>query len=143
LYSAILFLFFFLSLIQENRKVKVTVEKTFRGRKYPKLVEIESVSYKTDYRLLSKVDESLYCKIAAESVDKILAPTIELPPLLRAFIEKETNQKNPTTKVIIQQSRDNVYRLAKDDEKPNSFLEMGVGKPISMRFYEGIDLTAK
>jgi small subunit ribosomal protein S34 len=128
----------FFNLLQENRKVKVIVEKTFRGRKYPKLVEINSVSYKTDYRLLSKNEEQLYCKVSSGPTEKILAPTIELPPLLRVFVEKETLQTNPTAKVVIKMGRDNVYRLPKDGERPNVHLEMGLGKPQATKFYEGL-----
>jgi small subunit ribosomal protein S34 len=74
-------------ILQDLRKVRVWAEKVFRGRKYPKIVEVCSVSYKPDYRLIPKDEEEEYCK--AESLVtldkvKVLPRTVPFPPLLRA-----------------------------------------------------------
>jgi small subunit ribosomal protein S34 len=66
--------------------VRIWAEKVFRGRKYPKIVEVCSASYKADYRLLPKDEEEAYCKtdsqVTLEKV-KILPRTMPFPPLLR------------------------------------------------------------
>lgn len=73
-------------ILQDNRKVRVWAEKVFRGRKYPKIVEVCSVSYKADYRLIPKDEEEEYCKteshLTLEKV-KILPRAVPFPPLLR------------------------------------------------------------
>jgi small subunit ribosomal protein S34 len=73
-------------MLQDNRKVRVWAEKVFRGRKYPKIVEVCSVSYKADYRLIPKDEEEEYCKteslLTLDKV-KILPRTVPFPPLLR------------------------------------------------------------
>ncbi|CAO1334244.1 unnamed protein product [Diamesa hyperborea] len=123
---------------EENRKVKVTVEKVFRGRKYPKPVEIYSASYKTDYRLLSKSEESDYCKIV-DCKEKIIPQTMDFPPLLKHFLMQETGKTEAELKlkVVHKEGRDKISRLAKDGETPNINLSINVGKPSSANLYEG------
>lgn len=73
-------------IFQDPRKVRVWAEKVFRGRKYPKIVEICSASYKPDYRLIPKDEEESYCKTdSLGTLEKIniLPQTIPFPPLLR------------------------------------------------------------
>jgi small subunit ribosomal protein S34 len=73
-------------ILQDPRKVRVWAEKVFRGRKYPKIVEVCSVSYKADYRLIPKDEEEEYCKTDSHlTMDKvkILPRTVPFPPLLR------------------------------------------------------------
>jgi small subunit ribosomal protein S34 len=74
-------------ILQDPRKVRVWAEKVFRGRKYPKIVEVCSVSYKADYRLIPKDEEEEYCKTESHlTMDKVkvLPRTVPFPPLLRA-----------------------------------------------------------
>ncbi|XP_055627805.1 uncharacterized protein LOC129769509 [Toxorhynchites rutilus septentrionalis] len=124
---------------EETRKVKITVEKTFRGRKFPKLVEINSVSYKADYRLLHKHEEQGYCR-TLEQEEKIIPREIDMPPLLRDFIAKETGKSNPKLEIRIKPGHNNVYRLAKEGESPNVELSMGIGKPASPSLYANCDI---
>lgn len=112
------------------------VEKTFRGRTLPKLVEICSTSYKTDYQLIPKNKEAEICRPWKEPDMKILSPHIEFPPLLREFIVKETGQQNPQLNLIINPSREKLARLAKDGEVPNMKITMGLGKPASPNLYK-------
>ena len=73
-------------ILQDPRKVRVWAEKVVRERKYPKIVEICSASYKPDYLLIPKDEEEAYCKTeslgALEKVN-ILPRTIPFPTLLR------------------------------------------------------------
>ncbi|XP_061388638.1 uncharacterized protein LOC133323697 [Musca vetustissima] len=122
------------------RKVKVTVEKTWRGVTLPKPVEIFSTSYKADYELVDKEDEHKYLQNTAKVEEKILNPFVEFPPLLREFISEETGNTNPQMKVHFKQTDNKFVRLAKDGEKPTIQVTMGLGQPstIAKKFYEGV-----
>lgn len=67
------------------RKVIVHVEKIFRGKRYKDPVEIYSVSYKPDYRLIPKDEEQLWWDRVASSQprEKVVPGSVELPPLMR------------------------------------------------------------
>uniref|UniRef100_A0A182QUR8 28S ribosomal protein S34, mitochondrial n=1 Tax=Anopheles farauti TaxID=69004 RepID=A0A182QUR8_9DIPT len=121
------------------RKVRVTVEKTFRGRKYPNPVQIESVSYKADYRLLSKHEEAAYCKFT-ERQEKIFPREIDLPPLLKEFVARETGKPAPMVPIKLQAGRENRYRLAKEGEQPTVEVTMSIGKPASPSLYANCEL---
>lgn len=73
--------------LQENkaRKVIVFVEKIFRGTQYPEPVEIYSVSYKPDYRLIPKDEEQLWWDRLANCKprENVIPGLIELPPLMK------------------------------------------------------------
>lgn len=131
-----MFLIYFL---QGDRKVKVFVEKTFRGRTSPKLVEICSTSYKADYLLVPK-DQEADLLSTPPAQERILPRTMEFPPLLREFIKRETGQANPQLPVRIKANREKIARLAGDGEVPNVSLSMSLGKPISPRLFKGLDL---
>lgn len=128
--------------MDENRKMKVWVQKVFRGRLYKNPVEIERASYKTDYRLLSKHEEKDYCQIIEDfSNDKVLiANKMELPPLLKEMISREKGEKNPQMQVKIKCGHNKLHRLARDGEKPTLEIPINIGKPASLSLYEGIKL---
>ena len=128
--------------MDENRKMKVWVQKVFRGRLYEHPVEIERVSYKTDYRLLSKHEEKDYCQIIENfSNDKVLiASKMELPPLLKEMIKREKGDNDPKMPVKIKSSHNKLHRLAKEGEKPTLVIPINIGKPASPSLYEGINL---
>lgn len=109
----------------------MTVEKTFRGRHYPNPVEIFSASYKPDYQLIPKHMEAEFCKVTPTRVEKVLPTEIELPPLLRVFVEKETGEKNPKIPLKLKQTKEKFYRLAKDGEKPTMDVGMGLVKSLN------------
>lgn len=117
------------------------MEKVFRGRKYDKPISIESASYKKDYRLLSKKEEAEYCKLGAREL-KIVSPMMELPPLLKEFVMKETGKSDVKMPVRLSKSLFSNSRTANEGEKPNFELVMGVGQPHpkSHSLYEGIKL---
>ncbi len=121
---------------QGARKVKVFVEKTFRGRTLPKPVEILSTSYKTDYQLIPKNKEAEVCRPCKEPQIKILPQNIEFPPLLREFVIKETGQPNPQLKVIVMRGREKLVRVAEDGETPNAEVSMSLGTPASPNLYK-------
>lgn len=122
--------------------MEVVVEKVFRGRKFDKPVVLNAATYKNDYRLLSKKEEAEYCKVEPEQKVTLLSPEMELPPLLKEFIRKETGVEEPRMKV---KYRTNIYkttRLAEKGETPDIQFTMGVGKPHpkGLALYEGVQL---
>ncbi|KAH8380425.1 hypothetical protein KR009_010667 [Drosophila setifemur] len=124
----------------EVRKVRVTVEKTWRGVTQPKPVEIYSTSYKADYELVPQEQESQYLK-NDKKVEQVVLPTkIDLPPLLREFVSEETGNPNLQMKVHFKLTNNKVARLAKDGEKPSINFGVGLGepKPVSSKLYEGV-----
>ena len=101
-------------------------------------MEIYSASYKTDYRLLSKSEESDYCKIV-DCKEKIIPNTMDFPPLLKHFLIQETGKSaaDLKLKVVHKEGRDKTSRLAKDGETPNINLSINVGRPSSANLYGG------
>ncbi|KAG5676760.1 hypothetical protein PVAND_006569 [Polypedilum vanderplanki] len=128
---------------QENRKIKVVAEKVFRGKKYANPVVIESASYKTDYRLLSKKEENDYCQILCDQKDnvKIIEPEMEFPPLLKEFLIKETGNKDIKMKVHLKKGHNKNHRLALEGEKADIKIPIDIGKPISPSLYEGLNMS--
>lgn len=81
-------------MLQERRRVRVWVEKTFRGRTLPKLTEIYRTSYKPDYKLIPKDEEAQLLKSAEHKKAEVILPnTIEMPPLMKKFIVKDHEKK--------------------------------------------------
>lgn len=117
------------------------MEKVFRGKKYENPVSIEMSSHKPDFKLLSKKEEAEYCKLC-DREERIIAPYMDLPPLLREFVEKETGRKDIKMKVHHKESMFNNSRLAKEGEKPNVEISIGLGKPHpkGVWLYEGINI---
>lgn len=124
--------------LQDIRKVKITVEKVFRGRKSPKPVEILSTSYKADYRLIPKEQEKEYCTVDAVHTGNVLPNELDFPPLLREFIIKETGNPNPQLSLKIRKGRENIAKLADANEKPNVEVFLGVGKSDKPTLYKDI-----
>ncbi|XP_014243151.1 uncharacterized protein LOC106663092 [Cimex lectularius] len=109
----------------QDRKIWAYVEKVFRGRKYPKVVELYSSTYKADYRLVPRCEEqALLDRVAACKVEeRILPKTIQFPPLLEYFLMEEKKSQGqpvvlPQLELKIKPGRDRVYRKAEDNESP-------------------------
>lgn len=117
------------------------METFFRGRKPTGLTCISSVTYKPDFQLLSKKEEAEFCK-EVQVEEKLIGRTMELPPLLKEFIVKETGQKEPKMRVILKDAKNKSYRLAKEGETPNVQPVIGVGipHPTGVSLYEGLNL---
>ncbi|XP_016977506.1 uncharacterized protein LOC108043347 [Drosophila rhopaloa] len=124
----------------EIRKVRVTVEKTWRGVTQPKPVEIYSTSYKADYELVPQGEEGKYLNNNKKLEPVVLPTKLDLPPLLRELVSEETGNPNPQMKVHHKVTHNKLSRLAKDGEKPSINFELGVGqpKPVSAKLYEGL-----
>ncbi|XP_014279247.1 small ribosomal subunit protein mS34 [Halyomorpha halys] len=110
-----------------DRRVRAWVEKVFRGRRYPKLIELHRVSYKADYRLISKTDEkALWDKVSSfQSEVKVLPSSKPFPPLLTELIKEEMEAKNmthtdPSLKLKVKRGRENFYKTAQENEVPNA-----------------------
>ncbi|KAG6442246.1 hypothetical protein O3G_MSEX002210 [Manduca sexta] len=81
---------------EERRRVRVWVEKTFRGKKQPHITEIYRTSYKPDYRLIPKNEEAKLLasvKTVHDKSDVILPNRIEMPVLMKKFIVKDHEKK--------------------------------------------------
>ncbi|XP_075978594.1 mitochondrial ribosomal protein S34 [Anticarsia gemmatalis] len=132
---------------EERRRVRVWVEKTFRGKPLPKLTEIYRTSYKTDYKLIPKNEEA---KLLASvnnvhnHPEVILPNSVEMPPLMKKFIIKDHENKGLeivtdfTMPISYNHSPNRVKRIAKGDEKPTAQFSMGLGTPASPGLYEGV-----
>lgn len=113
-----------------------------RGYKYPKLVKIESVSYKADYRLIPKDEESKLLDNATTMTERILPREVDFPPLLKKIVLKsklERGEQIPeklTLPLPINNGPDNRARIATAEEKPNVEVVMGLGTPISPKLYQ-------
>ncbi|CAG9561144.1 unnamed protein product [Danaus chrysippus] len=132
---------------EERRRVRVWVEKTFRGRKSPQLTEIYRTSYKPDYNLIPKDEEYKFLEAVKSNESEVILPnTIEMPPLMKRFIVKDHEKKGLETikeyvlPLSYNHSPNRVARIAKGDEKPTVKFTMGLGKPASPSLYEGIPL---
>ncbi|CAH2981270.1 unnamed protein product [Chilo suppressalis] len=134
---------------EERRRVRVWVEKTFRGKKLPNVTEIYRTSYKPDYRLIPKNEESkLLASVTEEhSFSEVVLPrTIEMPPLMKKFIVKDHEKKGlEVMKELVMpisynQSPNRVNRVAQPGEQPTVEFTMGLGKPASPSLYEGVPL---
>lgn len=132
---------------EENRKVKIWVEKTFRGKKAPKLVEMCSVTYKTDFKLIPKDEEASYCQrkgVEIKSVERILPNAIPFPPLLRELIindlllKGEVIKEEPKLYLKYRNGRENHAKVADDKNTPNVEVISGLGTPVSPNLYKGI-----
>lgn len=129
--------------MDDVRKMKVWVQKVFRGRLYPGTKLIESASYKCDYKLLSKKEEKDYCQILTEHTRdaELIAPQMDLPPLLKELILRETGKSDVKMNVYINEDSDNKkYRIAKENEKTTIEIPINIGKPKSPSLYQGIEL---
>ncbi|XP_026731158.1 uncharacterized protein LOC113496197 [Trichoplusia ni] len=133
---------------EERRRVRIWVEKTFRGRKLPNLTEIYRTSYKPDYKLIPKNEEAkLLNAVGLHETQEILPNRIEMPALMKKFIIKDHENKGLeivsdfTMPISYNHSPNRVKRIAKDNEKPTVQFTMGLGKPASPSLYEGVPLS--
>lgn len=119
------------------RKVRVWVEKTFRGRKSPELVEMFANTYKADYKLIPKHEEEDYCKCNNPKVEyKILPRTMSFPPLLRELIIREMKEKDeiveePQLTIVYSKNEDSRYRAAEGDEVPTTTFQERFSKAVT------------
>ncbi|KAK4880181.1 hypothetical protein RN001_008327 [Aquatica leii] len=119
------------------RKVKVWVEKTFRGRTFPEPIPMLGSTYKADYRLIPKDEVDDYCKCSTPRIEnKILPKTTTFPPILWELIVRgmKANKQpiiEPELPLVYTQGRESYYRAAKDNENPNAELQKGFGPPVT------------
>ncbi|NP_001155738.1 28S ribosomal protein S34, mitochondrial [Acyrthosiphon pisum] len=94
------------------RKIIVHAEKIFRGKHYKEPVEIYSVSYKPDYRLIPKDEEQLWWDRLANCKprEKFVPGSIELPPLMKLVLERDNKDSNIKLQLKIRGGRDNVAK---------------------------------
>ncbi|KAF7270430.1 hypothetical protein GWI33_016580 [Rhynchophorus ferrugineus] len=131
------------------RKVRVLIEKTFRGKTLPKPILLESATYKPDYKLIPKDEEANFCKNIPKSDTpaRILPRTMDFPPLMKELIIQEGILKGGATKEDLEleiaynkMSQKSKYRIADKGEQPTQTFSIGLGTPITSRLYKGIDL---
>lgn len=133
--------------LQVRRKIKVTAERTFRGKTIPEPIIILGTSYKADYRLIPKDEEAEYCKFlkpVQNDPEKILPRTTDFPPLLKELIvraNKIKGEPNEDPKLEIVYNPNGLktkYRIANEGETPTTDLPSGLGIPASPSLYENI-----
>ena len=66
------------------------MEKVFRGKPCPHIVDLSKAAYKNDFKLVPKDEEHVYLKQTmpleeAAKVKKVLPEFLEFPPLLRVI----------------------------------------------------------
>jgi len=95
---------------EENRKVRVYVERVFRGKRYEKPIELESTSYKADYQLMPRE----WTPPALPEVKIREVPsTIELPTLMKEYFKRERGTMQiPPIPLKIREGPNNRYKLA-------------------------------
>ncbi|XP_044752327.1 28S ribosomal protein S34, mitochondrial [Coccinella septempunctata] len=131
--------------MDERRKVKVYIDEVFRGNKCPEHSMINLASYKADYKLIPKDEEANYIDNKALAT-RIVPRTVELPPLLKELVIRENlangdpAEKDNEVEVAYVQGPYARYRIAKEGEKPDFEITMGLGTPASPSLYEGIGL---
>lgn len=116
------------------------VEKVFRGQKYQKPVQMDSVTYKDDYILIPKDQEHLYLDNTKVPEMKILPRTTDLPPLFSQMIIRQMQAKgvaiDTEPKLNLQYNFKGTtfknYRVAEEGETPTVKLNFSLDKSSSL-----------
>jgi small subunit ribosomal protein S34 len=135
--------------MDNQRKVRVLVEKTFRGKTFPNPITIESASYKTDYRLLATDEEKAYCKmVELKSELPIYPKTMDFPPLLKELLIKEKKAKGEVLEelkldVVYQKKNNGTYRIANEGEEPTISFNVNPEKLPDISLYKNIKFSTE
>lgn len=117
------------------------VERTFRGKKYPKPVQIDSASPKADYVLIPKDEEYRFLNDVQPEL-KIMPTTAEFPPLLKELLLREAKKENktdiPKLPLIYNLKGVKNYRPAEEGETPTVEVTMDLGTPASPQLYADV-----
>ncbi|OAD60738.1 hypothetical protein WN48_05300 [Eufriesea mexicana] len=121
----------------DPRKCIVLVEKTFRGKKCPYIVQMDGSTYKPDYMLIPKDQEANYINATEQFTERIMPRVTDLPPLLKEILIRNTNEKKDDLKLELKYSFLGMknYRVAEENETPTVNIESGLGKPASPSLY--------
>lgn len=94
---------------EENRKVRVYVERVFRGFRHDRVIELESTSYKADYLLMPKDwTPPPLTEVKVREVPGVM----ELPPMLKEFYKREKGTDNiPPIPLKIRCGANNRYTI--------------------------------
>ncbi|XP_060827274.1 uncharacterized protein LOC132913202 [Bombus pascuorum] len=124
--------------IHDPRKVMVLVEKVFRGQKSPILVQMDGATYKPDYVLIPKDQETKYTNETKVQELRIMPQTTDFPPLLKKMLIEK--QGNPDLKLKLVYSTLGIksYRVAEENETPTVEIKVGLGNPVSPSLYDNI-----
>ncbi|XP_016840117.1 uncharacterized protein LOC107980955 [Nasonia vitripennis] len=127
----------------QQRKVIALVEKTFRGIKQEKLVQMESATYKADYFLVPKHKEAEFSNTVTVK-ERIFPREMEFPPLMKEFVIRQMKlegikNKEPKMPIKYNDSGLKTYRVAKEGETPTEpEPSIGLGTPASPSLYANI-----
>lgn len=132
------------------RRVRVWVEKVFRGKAYPGLTEVYKASYKTDYRLIPKDEQESYAKgirgalarpaTTSYSDERVLPSAVPMPPLLVELNKAILRRKGIVQEVPnmfplkIKQGAANRAKVTDEPEK----VTVSIGQNVASRLYEGL-----
>ncbi|XP_077262095.1 mitochondrial ribosomal protein S34 [Temnothorax americanus] len=117
-----------------DRKVRVLVERVFRGHKNPKPVQLDSATYKADYILIHKDQEHLYLDNTKVPETRILPKMTDLPPLFSQLVIRQMKAKGVVApeqpKLNLRYNFDGGsvknYRLVEEGETPTVELNFRV-----------------
>nr|XP_033335743.1 uncharacterized protein LOC117225967 isoform X2 [Megalopta genalis] len=121
------------------RKVVALVQRTFRGETTAKPLQIDSVTYKADYVLIPKDQESRYLNVSSQRTVKLMPSKTEFPPLLKEILIREAKQvrlKYPEgePKLRLRYNLNGVknYKIAEDQETPTIDNETSIQPTLYM-----------
>ncbi|XP_078035629.1 LOW QUALITY PROTEIN: mitochondrial ribosomal protein S34 [Augochlora pura] len=131
-----------------TRKVVVLVEKTFRGQTVAKPVQLDSVTYKTDYVLIPKDEESHYLNVSNQQTVKYMPSKTEFPPLLKEILIREAKQAEleypegePKLRLRYNLRGVKNYKIAEDQETPTIDVEMSMRSTLYMDDYDKLEIS--
>ncbi|XP_044269367.1 uncharacterized protein LOC123014364 [Tribolium madens] len=132
--------------LDDQRKVRVLVEKTFRGVTYPKPITIESTSYKADYQLIPKDEEHNYSTIVETKREiAILQRTMEFPPLMKDVLMRENRAKGEDVQdlkleIVYHKTKTGKYRVAEEGETPTVTFQANIQELPNISLYKNVKL---
>ncbi|KAL0099123.1 hypothetical protein PUN28_020281 [Cardiocondyla obscurior] len=117
-----------------DRHVMVLVEKVFRGLKSPRPIQMDSSTYKADFRLIPKDQEHLFLNNTKVQETKILPKTTDFPPLFSQIIKRQMKAKgveiSEEPKLPLKYVQNSTYKVA---EK---------GETSTVKFYNGLNKSS-
>jgi hypothetical protein len=113
--------------------------------KLDKTVQLESATYKTDYFLIHKYNESEFFKRVGVPNNKILSDKIEFPPLVKEYISQQMKIKGihiieqPKMKIIFNKTGLKRYQITKEKKiATEQKLSMRLDLSVTPRLYNNI-----
>lgn len=129
--------------LQQPRLANVTCERVFKGILYKKPVVLAFETVRPDYALVPKHEEHKYKPLTTEEQvrEKNIYPShTEYPPMLRKML-MESGVADPKLRLAIPEEKvlPNLYRVAKDGERPTLDFPTGFGTAINKKHIASVN----